>query len=80
VECRPERQVAADAEPDGAEATAAGRMGFQRADHDVHVAVDQAQAERLVHAVQTGTLYLALVNDSTTVTPGPGVTNKSLFN
>jgi pilus assembly protein CpaB len=46
----------------------------------VTVAVTQEEAERLVHAVQTGTLYLALVNDSTTVTPGPGVTNKSLFN
>jgi len=45
----------------------------------VTVAVDQAEAERLVHAVQTGTLYLALVNDATKVSPGPGVNNKSLF-
>jgi pilus assembly protein CpaB len=45
----------------------------------VTVAVSQEEAERLVHAVQTGTLYLALLDDSSNVTSGPGVDNKSLF-
>jgi pilus assembly protein CpaB len=45
----------------------------------VTVAVSQEEAERLVHAVQTGALYLALLDDSSNVTAGPGVDNKSLF-
>lgn len=45
----------------------------------VTVAVTQAEAERLVHAVQTGTLYLALVTESSDVNPGAGVDNHSLF-
>ncbi|HET6213927.1 MAG TPA: Flp pilus assembly protein CpaB [Micromonosporaceae bacterium] len=45
----------------------------------VTVAVTQHDAERLVHAAQTGTLYLALLTESSTVTPGPGVDNHSLF-
>jgi pilus assembly protein CpaB len=45
----------------------------------VTVAVTQLEAERLVHAVQTGTLYLALLDESSNVTTGPGVDNKSLF-
>jgi pilus assembly protein CpaB len=45
----------------------------------VTVAVTQDEAERLVHAVQTGTLYLALLDDSTDVRPDLGVTNQSLF-
>jgi pilus assembly protein CpaB len=44
------------------------------------VAVDQAQAEALVHAIQTGTLYFALLADSSTVTPDAGVNDLTLFN
>ena len=45
----------------------------------VTVAVTQEQAEKLVHGVQTGTLYLALLDDSSQVNPGRGVDNHSLF-
>ena len=45
----------------------------------VTVAVTQADAERLIHATSTGTLYFALLTDSSDVKPGPGVDNSSLF-
>jgi pilus assembly protein CpaB len=45
----------------------------------VTVAVTQAEAERLVHAALTGTLYLALLDDTAQIEPGPGVDNDSLF-
>ncbi|GAA3167730.1 hypothetical protein GCM10010466_67880 [Planomonospora alba] len=45
----------------------------------VTVAVNQDEAERLVHAAQTGTLYLGLLTDTTDVGPGAGVDNRSLF-
>lgn len=45
----------------------------------VTVAVDQVQAEKLVHGVQTGALYLALLSDDTTLKPSAGVTNVTLF-
>jgi pilus assembly protein CpaB len=45
----------------------------------VTVAVDQREAEKLIHGTQTGTLYLGLL-DTYQVTPGPGVDNRSLFN
>jgi pilus assembly protein CpaB len=45
----------------------------------ITVAVNQDEAERLVHAAQTGTLYLGLLTDTTDVGPGPGVDNHSLF-
>jgi pilus assembly protein CpaB len=45
----------------------------------VTVAVTQADAERLIHATATGTLYFALLTDSSDVKPGPGVDNSSLF-
>lgn len=44
----------------------------------VTVAVDQRQAEKLVHGAQTGTLYLGLLGDYE-VTPGPGIDNRTLF-
>lgn len=44
----------------------------------VTVAVDQRQAEKLIHGAQTGTLYLGLLGDHE-VTPGPGVDNRTLF-
>ena len=45
----------------------------------VTVAVDQTQAEKLVHGVQTGALYLALLSDDTTLKPSEGVTNQTVF-
>jgi pilus assembly protein CpaB len=45
----------------------------------VTVAVPQAAAERLIHGAQTGALYLALLSDTSTVTPGAGVDNYTLF-
>jgi pilus assembly protein CpaB len=45
----------------------------------VTVAVTQAEAERLIHATQTGTLYLALLDETSAIEPGAGVDNNSLF-
>ncbi|HLL69368.1 MAG TPA: RcpC/CpaB family pilus assembly protein [Micromonosporaceae bacterium] len=45
----------------------------------VTVAVSQGEAERLVHGAQTGTLFVAVVDDTSDVRPGPGVDNNSLF-
>lgn len=45
----------------------------------VTVAVGQGEAEKLVHGTQTGSLYLALLTDSTDVRPGAGVDNYTLF-
>lgn len=46
----------------------------------VTVAVDQAQAEKLVHGAQTGVLTMALLGENTTLTPSVGVTDTDLFN
>jgi pilus assembly protein CpaB len=43
------------------------------------VAVDQEDAERLIHATRTGLLYLALLTDSSDVSAGPGVDISNLF-
>lgn len=45
----------------------------------VTVAVDQGQAEKLIHAAQTGAIYLALVTDSSKTAPGAGVDNRTVF-
>jgi pilus assembly protein CpaB len=45
----------------------------------VTVAVKQADAEKLIHGQQTGTLYFALLGGKSEVTPGTGVDNRSLF-
>jgi pilus assembly protein CpaB len=45
----------------------------------VTVAVMQGEAERLVHGAQTGTLFVAVLDDSSDVRPGPGVDNSSMF-
>jgi pilus assembly protein CpaB len=45
----------------------------------ITVAVTQPEAERLIQATQTGTLYFALLTDSSDIKPGPGVTNLSMF-
>lgn len=44
----------------------------------VTVAVNQDEAEKLIHGIQTGTLYLGLLG-SYEVKPGPGVDNRTLF-
>ncbi len=43
------------------------------------VAVTQADAERLVHGIQTGELYLGLLSTTSKTGPSAGVTNTSLF-
>lgn len=45
----------------------------------VTVAVNQADAERLIHAINQGNLYLALLTDSSEVRPGVGVNNRTLL-
>lgn len=45
----------------------------------VTVALAQRDAEKLILASQTGTLYLGLVNQASHVTPGAGANNTSLF-
>ena len=45
----------------------------------VTVAATQQEAERLVHAAQTGALYLALLDDTAKIDPGTGVDNHTLF-
>lgn len=45
----------------------------------VTVAVTQSEAEKLIHALNTGTVSLAQVNDDSEVKPGPGVDNDDLF-
>lgn len=45
----------------------------------VTVAVTQAEAERLIHVLETGNVSLAQVNDESRVQRGGGVDNKHLF-
>ena len=45
----------------------------------VTVAVDQAQAEKLVHGIQDGALYMALLGENTALEPSAGVNNVNLF-
>lgn len=45
----------------------------------VTVSVTQAEAERIVHAVQTGKLYLGLLGEGTIVAKPPVITNQSLY-
>ncbi|GLZ35828.1 hypothetical protein Lesp02_80150 [Lentzea sp. NBRC 105346] len=45
----------------------------------VTVAVSQADAEKLIHGQQTGTLYLALLGGKSDVNPSNGVDNRSIF-
>lgn len=46
----------------------------------VTVAVDQAQAEKLIHGIQAGVLYLALLGENTSLEQSSGVNNINLFN
>jgi pilus assembly protein CpaB len=43
------------------------------------VAVNQDEAERLVQGIQTGTLYVGLLDETSEIKPGPGVNNNNLF-
>jgi pilus assembly protein CpaB len=52
-------------------------QGFGK--HLVTLAVTQPEAERLIHALNTGTVSLAEVNDESKVAPGNGVDNHDLF-
>jgi pilus assembly protein CpaB len=45
----------------------------------VTVAVTQDEGERLIHGAVTGTLYMALLDDTSDVRPGLGVDNNTLF-
>jgi pilus assembly protein CpaB len=45
----------------------------------VTLAVTQNEAERLVHAIQTGTLYFGLLSADTQVIPGAGVNDETIF-
>jgi pilus assembly protein CpaB len=45
----------------------------------VTLAANQDEAERLIHASLTGSLSFALLDDTATIEPGPGVDNNSLF-
>jgi pilus assembly protein CpaB len=45
----------------------------------VTVAVSQTEAEKLVLAATTGSLYFALLSDASQVQPGAGVDNRTLF-
>jgi hypothetical protein len=42
--------------------------------------VDQSQAEKLIHGIQAGVLYLALLGENTALEPSAGVNNINLFN
>jgi pilus assembly protein CpaB len=46
----------------------------------VTLAVNQTQAEKLVQASRTGSLYMALLADTTTLKPSTGVSEQNLFN
>jgi pilus assembly protein CpaB len=69
----------ADTADDADDAADGGTPGDESASVLVTVAVTQEQAEKLVHGAQTGTLYLALLDDSSQVRPSQGVDNHSLF-
>jgi pilus assembly protein CpaB len=45
----------------------------------VTVAVSQADAEKLIHAIRIGKLYMALLTDSSEVRPGAGVDTPALL-
>jgi pilus assembly protein CpaB len=58
--------------------TGSSRGGNSRA-YPATLAVDQDEAVRLVHAAQTGAVYLGLLGDTTKVSPSPGVDYDSLW-
>lgn len=62
---------------DGAGSSATGTA--KNDEITITVAVTQRQAEKLVHATQTGSIYLGLLGNDSQVKPGSGVDNNSLF-
>jgi pilus assembly protein CpaB len=64
-----------DAAPNDSSASAPTSGGART----LTVAVSQNEAERLIHAVMTGTLYFALLDENSNLEPGPGVNNTNLF-
>lgn len=45
----------------------------------VTLALTQSEAERMILAMETGKLYVVLINDNSAITTGPGVNYDSLF-
>jgi pilus assembly protein CpaB len=45
----------------------------------VTIAVNQIDAERVIHVTQTGVLYLALLTDHSKTAPSPGIDNQGKF-
>lgn len=43
------------------------------------LALNQVEAERLIHAASTGALYFGLLSTSSVTAPGPGVSNSTLL-
>jgi pilus assembly protein CpaB len=70
---------AAGSNPDAATGTSGGLPANDAAAVPVTVAVTAEDAVRLVHAAQTGVLYLALLGGGTELHVGDGVDNTSLF-
>lgn len=60
-------------QPDSDESKPAGTVTLL-----VTVAVSQADAEKLVHAVRYGKIYMALLTDSSEVRPGAGIDHATL--
>ena len=46
----------------------------------VTMALDQVQAQKLIHGIETGALYMALLGENTTLKPSVGVSDADLFN
>jgi pilus assembly protein CpaB len=67
------RNAAANTDGSSAAAPASGDA------RTLTVAVNQDEAERLIHAVLTGTLYFALLDESSDIKADAGVNNNSLF-
>lgn len=60
--------------------SASGRAGTRRADgYPATLAVDQDEATRLVHAAQTGSVYLALLGVDAPVTPSAAVDYNNMW-
>ncbi len=45
----------------------------------VTLALTQAEAEKVIHVAQTGSVYLALLTDQSVTAPGTGVDNRTVF-
>ena len=69
---------AAAAPSDGQDAAASASCDGS-SDAMVTVGVTQPEAEKLIHAMQTGTLAFAIVDDKSDVKPGEGVDSTQLF-